>query len=97
MTANTLPTIAHATVSLNQWGRVVVQMDDGWVFCDMRDYENLTDEDGNPREPLPEELCYFRYGVFSPATDIEHCLLIVAETDVPADQIFGLTDNQETI
>lgn len=97
MAANTLPTIEHATVTLNERGRVVVQMDDGWVFCDMRHYEDLTDDEGNPREPLPEELSYFRYGVFSPATDIASCLLIVAETDVPANQIFGLEDNQETI
>lgn len=97
MTANTLPTIEHATVTLNPRGRVVVQMDDGWVFCDMRDYEGLTDEEGNPREPLPEELSYYRYGVFSPATDIASCLLIKAESEVPADQIFGLGDNTETI
>lgn len=92
-----IPTIEHATVTLNQWGRYVVQMDEGYVFYDTRDYANLTDEDGNPREPLPEEIVYSRYGVFSPSTDIVNCLVVVAESDVPADQIFGVGEDHETV
>lgn len=87
-----LPNIPHATVSYNQWNRVVIQMDDGYVFCAMQDYDGLTDEDGNPREPYPEELAYYRYGVFSPATDFTR-FVVEAETDVPANQIFGLENN----
>ena len=92
-----IPTIEHATVTLNQWGRYVVQTDDGYAFYDKRDYESLTDEDGNPREPLPEEISYFRYGVFSPATDIANCLVVKADSEVPADQIFGVGDETDTI
>lgn len=93
-----IPTIEHATVTLNERNRLVVQMDDGWVFWDTRPYADLTDDEGNPREPLPEEISYFRYGVYSPSTDIANCLIVVAESDVPANQIFGVGDNNhETI
>lgn len=82
-----LPNIPHATVSYNQWNRVVIQMYDGYVFTNMQNYDNLTDEDGNPREPLPEELSYFRYGVFSPQTDFER-FVVVEEDSVSQEQIF---------
>ena len=82
-----LPNISHATVSYNQWNRVVIQMDDGYVFVNMANYDDLTDEDGNHREPLPEELSYFRYGVFSPQTDFER-FVVVAENSVSQEQIF---------
>lgn len=91
-----LPVIEHATVTLNPRNRVVIQMNDGYVFYDRDNYADLTDEDGNPREPLPEEISYFRYGVFSPATDFDNRIVVVAESDVPADQIFGLGDDHVT-
>lgn len=82
-----LPTIPHATVTLNVRNRVVIQMDDGWVFWDRNHYG--TDENGNFIEPLPEEMMYFRYGVYAPTTDFDNCIVVVAETEAPADQIFG--------
>jgi len=91
-----LPTIAHATVTLNPRNRVVIQMDSGWVFYDRNDYVDLVDFEGNPREPLPEEISYFRYGVFSPATDFDNRIVVVAESDVPANRIFGSGQQTET-
>lgn len=96
MSEITLPNIPHATVTLNVRNRVVIQMDDGYVFTNMQNYDGLTDEDGNPREPHPEELAYYRYGVFSPATDFTR-FVVEAESNIPADQIFGLGDNHETM
>lgn len=82
-----LPNIPHATVTLNVRNRVVIQMDEGWVFWDR--YEYGTDENGNYIEPLPEEISYSRYGVYSPATDFDARIVVVAEREVPENQIFG--------
>lgn len=87
-----LPTIPHADVSLNPRNRVVIQMHDGWVYYDASDYEGLTDSEGNPCEPTPEEISYFRYGVFSPTADFANRIVVVPEDSVPADQIFGTTE-----
>lgn len=92
-----LPYIANATVQYNKWGRVEIIMNDGYVFYDRDNYADFTDDEGNPREPYPEEISYFRYGVFSPATDFDNRIVVVAESDVPADQIFGIGDNHETV
>lgn len=85
-----LPTIAHADVSLNERNRVIIQMHDGWVFYDTEHYVGLTDEEGNPRDPYPDEICYARWASYSPATDFDNRIIVVAETDVPANQIFGV-------
>ena len=85
--SNNLPMIEHATVTLNERNRVVVQMDDGWVFW-RRDL--YIDENGEMYEPAPENILYSRYGVFSPSTDFT-LFVVVAESDVPADQIFSDT------
>jgi hypothetical protein len=92
-----LPYIPNATVQYNKWNRVEIIMNDGYVFYDKDNYSHLTDEYGNPREPLPEEISYFRYGVFSPATDFDNRIVVVPETDVPENQIFGEGDNHETV
>lgn len=88
MSSNTIPTIAHATVTANAYGRYNIVMDDGWVFWDRSDYG--TDENGNFVEPLPEEICYSRAGYNYPADyDFDNRIVVVAEADVPANQIFG--------
>jgi hypothetical protein len=92
-----LPYIPNATVTLTAYGRVEITMNDGYVFYDKDNYADLTDEDGNPREPLPEEISYFRYGVFSPATDFDNRIVVVPEADVPANQIFGVEQGTETM
>jgi hypothetical protein len=93
MSNATLPTIAHADVSFNQWNRVVIQMHDGWVYWD-RDVFGR-DENGNFIEPeKPEDISYFRYGVYSPTYDFDNCSVVVAESEVPENQIFG--DEPET-
>lgn len=83
-----LPTIEHATVTLNVRNRVVIQMDEGWVFWDRASFG--TDENGNFIEPdAPEYISYSRYGVYAPNTDFDARIVVVAESEVPADQIFG--------
>ena len=77
-----LPTIAHATVTLNVRNRVVVQMDEGWVFWDRNDY---VDESGNITEPSPSMICYSRYGVFAPDTDFDARFVIVKDGETPTD------------
>ena len=72
----------------NQLGRIVVTPADGFVFYDKDNYKDLTDENGNPREPSPEEISYFRYGVYAPNTDFENRIVAVAENEVPKEQIF---------
>lgn len=76
-----LPNIEHATVTLNERNRVVIQMDDGYVFYWLNMYP-----EGTP----PEDICYSRYCVVSPTTDFTQ-FVVVAESDVPADQIYGDT------
>jgi hypothetical protein len=83
-----LPTIEHATVNFTDYGRVEIRMNDGYVFYDKDNYSQLADEEGNPREPLPEEISYFRYGVFSPDTDFENRIVVVDETTINEEQIF---------
>ena len=72
----------------NNLGRIVVTPADGFVFYDKDNYKDLTDENGNPREPSPEEISYFRYGVYAPDTDFENRIVAVAENEVPKEQIF---------
>ena len=72
----------------NKLGRLVVTPADGFVFYDKDNYKDLTDENGNPREPLPEEISYFKYGVYAPDTDFENRIVAVAESEVPKEQIF---------
>lgn len=90
----TLPVIEHATVSFNQWNRVVIQMDDGWVFYDKNDYR---DENGELFDPEPDEICYSRYAVYSPEFDFDQYFVVVDETTVPAIQIYGIGDKTETV
>lgn len=72
----------------NKLGRIVVTPVDGFVFFDKDNYKDLTDENGNPREPLPDEISYFRYGVYAPDTDFENRIVAVAENEIPKEQIF---------
>lgn len=83
-----LPVIEHATVALNENNRVVIRMDDGWVF-----YRLDLFPDGTPSE----DIAYSRYGVFPPPENFEFSnIVVVAESEVPADQIFG-NPNHETM
>lgn len=85
-----LPTIPHATVTLNDYGRVNFVMDTGYVFYQPSDYIGYTDEEGNPRPPYPEEICYSRAGYnYSLDFDFANDIVVVPEADVPANQIFG--------
>ena len=74
-----LPKIEHAKVTLNERGRVVIRMDDGWRFWRRNNY---LDENGEMREPTPAELVCARFGVFSPTTDFS-LFVVIAESDIP--------------
>ena len=78
---NTL-SIAHAYLVLNERNRVVLTMEDGWVF-----YRTTTYPEGTPEE----DICYFRYGVFGQTTDFSAFVVVDAST-VSADQIYSLTN-----
>ena len=94
-----LPNIEHLTAVINKYGATAITADEGYVFYDKNDYLNLTDDEGNLREPFPEEILYSRYIVFPPsvsAAEIESRLVVVPESEVPADQIFGTGNNHET-
>lgn len=87
---NTIPTMEHATITINTYGRYNLIMDAGWVFYDTFDYANWVDEEGNPIEPSTEEICYYRAIYNLPSdTDFATRFVVVAESEVPADQIFG--------
>lgn len=88
MSTITLPNIPHADVSLNERNRVVIQMHAGWVFWDTTDFG--TGEDFV--EPFPQDIFYYRYGVFSPQRDFS-TIVVVDETTVPANQIHGGSNN----
>lgn len=75
-----LPTIEHATVTLNANNRVVIQMDEGWVF-----YRTTVYPEGTPEE----DICYFSYGVFGLTTDFSAFVVVDAST-VSEDQIYSL-------
>lgn len=94
-----LPNIEHITATTNQYGGTVIQADEGYVFYDSYNYRDLTDEEGNPREPLPEEILYFRYKVFArsvTAEEIEARIVVLPESEVPADQIFDIGNDHVT-
>ena len=87
-----LPNIKNVTATLRPSGAIAVTANDGYVFYDRANYEDYTDENGNPCEVPAEEICYFRYIVFGKsvtAEEIESRLVVVPESEVPADQIFG--------
>ena len=83
-----LPIIEHATVNFTDYSRVEITTNEGFVFYDKDNYSQLTDGEGNSREPLPEEISYFRYGVFAPDTDFGNRIVTVAESEVNKEQIF---------
>lgn len=74
----------YATVSVN---RVNFTMNDGYVYYRRSDYADLVDEEGNPRDPYPEEISYLRYWGNVPVGYDFSDIVIVAEADVPANQI----------
>lgn len=68
---------------------------DGYVMYDTSDDYTITDPDGNTYE----EIHYFRQATIPKSVPVENWTWVaVPETDVPADQIYGLvTPPTETI
>lgn len=91
------PIIEHATVTTNAYGRYNIVMDEGWVFYDLADYAGYTDDDGNPREPYPDEISYSRAGYNYPTNYDFSTIRVVPEADVPPYQISGNTETPETM
>lgn len=95
-----IPTIEHANCYVNTIGFTVVEPHSGYVCYDRNDYLDWTDEEGNPCEPLPEEISYFRAKYYPPsvtAEEIEARIVVVAEAEVPENQIFGEGNNTEVM
>jgi hypothetical protein len=88
-----IPNLTNANVTVNERNRVIIDMNDGYVFWDRKDYR---DENGEMYEPTPEEIGYSRWGSFSPTRDFS-TLEEAVEADVPADQIYGDTPDHETV
>jgi RIO-like serine/threonine protein kinase len=94
-----LPTISfenitntYATVKAT---RVNIIMNEGYVFYDLNDYTGLTDEEGNPRLPYPEEISYSRAMYNVAITRDLSGIVIVPESEVPENQIDSDTTEQE--
>lgn len=76
----TLPNIEHATITVNSWNRIIIQMDQGWVYWDRNHLG--TDDEGNFITPnSPEEITYFQYGVYSPDTDFNARIVVVEQNN----------------
>lgn len=90
-----IPNIEHATITINDYGRYNIVMNEGWVFYDLHDYNDMCDDEGNPItaeqyvELHPEAISYSRVFRNVPTTYDFSKIIVVAEEDVPADQIFG--------
>lgn len=80
----TIPNVTHADAYSAEYNFVILDMDDGYVFWDKRDYTI----DGVYEEPAPEDICYSRWGSFSPSWDFTGIMEAV-ESEVPADQIYS--------
>ena len=78
----------HINFNKNALNRIEIKTETGFVFYDKDAYKDLTNEEGESREPLPEEISYFHYGVYSPDTDFENRIIVVEEKTVPKTQIF---------
>jgi hypothetical protein len=88
-----IPNLTNAEAYLNENNRVILQMNNGYVFWDRNDYR---DENGEMYEPTPNEIIYSRYARLSPTRDFS-TLEEAVEADVPADQIYGDTPDHETV
>lgn len=73
MANKSLPVIKHAKVTLNEWDRVIVQMDEGWLF-----YRLDIFPDGAPTN----KKAYSSYGVLSLDYDYSN-FVVIAESEIP--------------
>lgn len=80
----TIPNITHADAYLNKNNAVIIDMDGGYVFWDKKDYTY----NGVYEEPVPEDILYSRWGSYPSHCDFS-LLMEAAESEVPANQIFG--------
>lgn len=87
----TIPNITHADAYLNENNAVILDMDDGYVFWDKKDYTYH----GVYEEPAPEDICYSRWASLSATRDFS-LLMEAVESEVPSDQIFGTGNKQVT-
>ena len=74
--------------------RVDIVMNEGYVYWDRADYG--TDENGNFIEPAPEDISYSRARYNVSVTRDLSTIVIVPESEVPADQIDGNRPTQPT-
>lgn len=90
MSITNLPTIENATVEVAYTRMWKITANEGYVFWDRANYIDF--ETGMLREPAPEEIAYSRFGYYQQSIgieDIEARIVVVPESEVPADQIYG--------
>ena len=78
--------IPHIHLELNERNRVVMQLEDGWVFYDLREY---------PDGPEDEYISYYEYAVYSPDYDFTN-IIVVDKSTVDPDHIFNVGDKPVT-
>lgn len=76
----TIPNITHAHAYLDEYNAVIIDMDDGYVFWDKKDYTY----NGVYEEPAPEDILYSRWGSYPSSCDFS-LLIEAVESEVPAD------------
>lgn len=60
-----IPNLSDATAYIDEYGKVIVEMDEGFEMWDKADYT----VDGVYTEPLPEDTIYYTMLSLSPARD----------------------------
>lgn len=68
------PIILHADVLINERGRVVIRMREGYSFYDQQAYDNKESEC----------ITYSKYGVFAPDVDFNNRIIVVSDEDLEA-------------
>ena len=76
----TIPNITHADAYLNENNAVILDMDDGYVFWDKKDYTY----NGVYEEPAPEDILYSRWASLSATRDFS-LLIEAVESSVTHD------------
>ena len=87
----TIPNLTNADAYVNERSRVILQMNNGYVFWDKKMYY----VNGEYVEPSAEDICYSKWASMSPTRDFS-LLMEAVESEVPADQIFGTGDKPVT-
>jgi hypothetical protein len=94
-----MPNIPNTTIEVVYTNYWKITTNEGYVFWDRADYIDY--ETGMLREPAPEEIAYSIMCLCPQSIGVEAIearIVVVPESDVPANQIFGnASDNKVNI